>query len=234
MVSYLRRSAEQEEAFKNLGLKLVFKAKTQKELDKAVQKLILEASEYQALPTFRQYGVLQFVEGVARGTAKLVGAEGGGKFRAPSPTKPDDAPRAVKKLQPDAIWHRHPNGQGWVSNTAYVETTAHVGAKAVVCENARVIERASVYGTAVVRGAAECRGIAQVHGLAIVGGNARVFDAARILGRVRIGGSVKVGGTTIVRGTVVLDGEEELIDTRIAPKRVKTKTAEGPLVIDIG
>ena len=224
MSIYLSKTSEAEEVFKSRGLELVFAARNQEDLNAAIKEQIESTAEYQALPSFRKYGVLQFIEGVARGTARLVGEEGSGKFKAVSaktPRKTEDIPRAVKKLQAGVTWRKHVNGGGWVSSTAYVEASAHVGAKAVVYENARVTERARIYGAAVVRGDAECYGTCHVHGLAVVEGHARVFDAARVLGKVNVGGSVSVGGNTLVRGDVVLDGAQELIDERVAPLPVK-------------
>lgn len=226
---YLSKTSDLEEVFKDLGLKLVFQAQTREQLDALVQRQIVQTQEYQIeLPVFRQYGVLQFIEGVWRGTAKLVGQqEGGAKFKTPSPhastKRPLDVPRRIKKRQPGATWRKHINGGGWVSNTAYVEASAHVGYLAIVHGNARVTGRAKIYGCAVVRGDAECYGSCHVHGNAIVEGHARIFDAAKVLGKVRIGGSVTVGGSSLLRGTAVFDGEEELIDERVAPEAVRRR-----------
>lgn len=227
MSIYLSKSSEAEEFFKVQGLKLVFATKSPDELDKGVEKLI-KAMLAQKVPSFRRYGVLQFIEGVARGTAFLLGEEAAGKFKVPSPKaakKSEDIPRSIKKLQPGASWHRHPNGGGWVSSTAYVEASAHVGAKAIVYQNARVTERARIYGTAIVRGDAECYGTCHVHGLAVVEGHARVFDAARVLGKVRVGGAVVIGGNTLVRGEVTLNGTKEFIDERVVRQQDKRGTS---------
>jgi|GEM_PF-4367056 len=49
-------------------------------------------------------------------------------------------------------WHQHPNGGGWVENTASVEPTAFVGedaqvyGNAWVYDNAQVCDNARVYG----------------------------------------------------------------------------------------
>lgn len=223
MSHYLSKTSDLEEVFKALGLELVFKAKNLDELNALVKESIEASEEFKTLPSFRRYGILQFVEGVFRGTAKLVGSEGGAKSKGPSmkaPKKSEDVPRNVKKLQPDASWRKHPNGGGWVSSTAYVEASASVGKKAVVCGNARVTERAKIYGAAVVRGDAECYGACHVHGLAVVEGHARVFESARILGKAVVRGSVVVRGMSLVRGNVVLDGDEEYIDERKAPTRI--------------
>ena len=59
-------------------------------------------------------------------------------------------------------WHRHPNGGGWVQDTASVDETAHIGPDAQVYGNARVSETAWVSGDARVSGNAEVFGAAQV------------------------------------------------------------------------
>ena len=45
----------------------------------------------------------------------------------------------LQKIFPNATeetWHKHPNGKGWVENTANVAETAYVGPKALVYGNA--------------------------------------------------------------------------------------------------
>ena len=44
--------------------------------------------------------------------------------------------------------HKHPNGGGWISDTATVSATAYVGNNARVCGDARVYGDALVYGNA--------------------------------------------------------------------------------------
>lgn len=216
MSNYLSKTADLEEVFKQLGLELVFKAKSDKELAALVKHSIEELEEFKQLPSFRRYGILQFIEGAHKGTAKLVGMQ----LKESDKKKSVDVPRNVKKLQEGVTWRQHINGGGWVSETAYVEATAFVGKTAVVYENARVTERARIYGFALVRGDAECFGAAHVHGNAIVEGRAKVCDSARVLGKVRVGGNVTVGGTSLVRGDVVLKGEQEFLDERVAPDRI--------------
>lgn len=60
--------------------------------------------------------------------------------------------------------HQHPNGEGWVANTATVAASAYVGPSA------------RVYGTALVYGTA------RVYGTAQVSGNALVYDYAQVYG----------------------------------------------------
>jgi len=44
--------------------------------------------------------------------------------------------------------HQHPNGGGWVADTAIVDATAYVGPNARVYDNARVYGDARVYDNA--------------------------------------------------------------------------------------
>ena len=62
--------------------------------------------------------------------------------------------------------HQHPNGGGWVANTATVDASAFVGRDAQLFGNAQVSGHARVYGDA------------QVFGNAWVSGNARVYGDA--------------------------------------------------------
>ena len=64
--------------------------------------------------------------------------------------------------------HQHPNGGGWVADTATVAETAYV------CGTAKVYGNANVYGTAKVYGKARVYGSANVYGSAKVYGNARL------------------------------------------------------------
>ena len=78
-------------------------------------------------------------------------------------------------------WHRHPNGGGWVRDTASVDETAHIGPDARVSGAARVFGAARVYGNARVSGNAWVYGNAQVYGNAEVFGNAWVSGARHVL-----------------------------------------------------
>ncbi len=83
-------------------------------------------------------------------------------------------------------WHRHPNGGGWVQDTASVDGTAHIGPDAEVYGNARVFGAAWVFGAARVSGAAEVFGAAQVFGAARVFENAEVCGNAWVYGNARV------------------------------------------------
>ena len=78
----------------------------------------------------------------------------------------------------ESEWHQHPNGKGWVQNTARVDSSVYVFGSAQVFGNARVLGDARVYGNAQVSGSARVFGDAWVSGSAQVSGDARVSGDA--------------------------------------------------------
>ncbi len=86
--------------------------------------------------------------------------------------------------------HKHPNGGGWVADTAKVDETAYVG------RDARVYGNAMVYDTARVYGDAQVYDYARVYDNAMVGGYAMVYDNAMIGGYAMVYGNATVGGDT--------------------------------------
>ena len=95
-------------------------------------------------------------------------------------------------------WHRHPNGGGWVQDTASVDETAHIGPDARVYGAAQVYGNAQVCGNAQVSGAAQVCGTAEVSGNAWVYGNARVYGAAQVCGAAEVYGNAWVSGAAWV------------------------------------
>ena len=77
-------------------------------------------------------------------------------------------------------WHRHPNGGGWVQDTASVDETAHIGPDAEVSVAARVSGNAQVSGTAQVSGNAWVFGSAEVSGNAWVSSPRHVLTVGPI------------------------------------------------------
>ena len=85
----------------------------------------------------------------------------------------------LQRSFPDATldtWHQHPNGRGWVQNTAHVAAGAYVGPSARVCDSALVYDSALVHDSALVYGSARVCGSARVHD------SARVCDSALVYG----------------------------------------------------
>lgn len=88
----------------------------------------------------------------------------------------------------------HPNGGGFVANSASVAATAFVGPKAVVLDQARVEGTARIEGMGVVRGAAT------VKDQAVVAGQAVVSERATLAGRARAGGGAVIAQNATVQG----------------------------------
>ena len=79
--------------------------------------------------------------------------------------------------------HKHPNGGGWVADTAHVDDTAYVADTAKVYGNAQVFENAYVADTAKVSGKAVVSGYAHVFGNVHVSGSAIVEDVFPVITR---------------------------------------------------
>lgn len=98
-----------------------------------------------------------------------------------------DASEDAAKLKPSleseiarmTAGRRHPNGGGWVAQTATVADTAYVGPGAMVLGRAKVLDQAIIEDYAVVDGDAVVSGHGRVSGQAVVGKSARVGGYAR-------------------------------------------------------
>lgn len=125
----------------------------------------------------------------------------------------------LQAIFPDATeetWHRHPNGCGWVQNTATVADTAYVGPYALVYGNAQVYDnakirfRSRVYGNAVVCDGAEIAGNARVAVDAKVYESARVYGTAAVYGSARVRGNAAVYDDALVCGNALIAGSSRI------------------------
>ena len=124
--------------------------------------------------------------------------------------------------------HKHPNGGGWVADSARVASTAYVGPDARVSGNAwvsgdaqvdgnaRVFGNAKVYGNARVFGNAWVYGNACVHGYARVCGDAKVYGKAYVFGKAKVYVNARLYGNAQVFGNatkrpLVLNGFPHLV-----------------------
>ena len=115
----------------------------------------------------------------------------------------------LKSKFPDATletWHTHPNGKGWVQNTANVSDSAFVGPDAIVYGNAEVSGKASIFGNAVVSGNAQVYGNADVADDAQVSGKAKIFGYAQVSGNAQVSGEAQVSGIARVSENAVVLG----------------------------
>jgi len=116
--------------------------------------------------------------------------------------------------------HKHPNGGGWVADTAHVAATAHVGYGAQVYGYACVYGRAWICGNARVCGDARLCGDARVYGNAWVGGDAHVYGYAQVGGNVRVYGNAQVYGDAQVFGGARVQGKITSGAHEVSPPQV--------------
>jgi hypothetical protein len=98
----------------------------------------------------------------------------------------------------DVPAHRHPNGGGWVANTAYVALTAYVGPDAKVFNYAQVFDDSKVFDYAQVRDNSRVSDNSQVFDRAEVLSYAQVSNNARVFSNARVHGIVRSDGYTFV------------------------------------
>ena len=84
--------------------------------------------------------------------------------------------------------HRHPNGGGWIADTASVEDGVYVGPNALVYECAKIHGNVIFSQNRCIMVYPKIFGNARVHGNAIVYGNTRISDNAEVAGNSRIAG----------------------------------------------
>ena len=99
--------------------------------------------------------------------------------------------------------HKHPNGGGWVADSAYVAKTARVGPDAEVSGYARVLDDAQI-----VRGGV-------VSGYAVVADKATVTDSAVVRGHARVSGDALIMDGAFVEENATVCGDAEVCGTRV-------------------
>ena len=94
-------------------------------------------------------------------------------------------PLGFGPLQVPSNGSAHPNGGGFVADTAVVDASVYVGPEARVLETAEVVENARLEGRATVSGGARVGGQAVVKDHALVTGHAQVYGDAVIMARLK-------------------------------------------------
>ena len=103
--------------------------------------------------------------------------------------------------------HKHPNGGGFVADTARVADSVYVAENAQVLGYAEVSGNASILGHSVVAGAAKVSGNAIVGDSACVCGQAVISENARIIESAMVTDAYTVSGNATVKGTAFLYGK---------------------------
>jgi len=144
-----------------------------------------------------------------------------------------DLTMRVEFLRRNARGHRHPNGGGFVAETARVASTAYVGPNAMVLDGARVEDHACIKDFAVVLGPktvvsgnAKIAGKAWVCGDLEVSGNARILEAATVTTDLRTRGG-RLEGQAKITGNAVIKG-----DTYLTLCYARNQAITGGVVVD--
>ncbi|MCK4284450.1 MAG: hypothetical protein KAX44_09055, partial [Candidatus Brocadiae bacterium] len=131
----------------------------------------------------------------------------------------EDMARRARFLQTEAKGSRHPNGGGFVAESARVAKTAYVGPDAMVLDGARVADNACIKEFAIVSGPktvisgnAKVGGRAWVFGDVKVRGNARILEAATVstIWRQPWTRGRHLEGQAEITGSAVIEGEHFL------------------------
>lgn len=110
----------------------------------------------------------------------------------------------------------HPNGGGFVANSARVDESVYVGPNAMVLGTARVTEDAIIDGYAVVMGSATVKDNAIIDGTAIVSGSAKITGNAHVGGNAVVSGSATVSGNGQVIESAYVYGSYKISENAIA------------------
>jgi UDP-3-O-[3-hydroxymyristoyl] glucosamine N-acyltransferase len=129
----------------------------------------------------------------------------------------EKAPISITEMA--SRFHRHPNGGGWVENTAYVADTAYVGPEAFVLHFARVEDQSRLEDEAVVSGYAQVWGSCKLFQKSMVCGHAVIKD-------VILTHSAAVGGSAVVNGPLALSEDARLMSGYITAPTPKTRRSE--------
>ncbi|MBI5832052.1 MAG: hypothetical protein HZB16_07050 [Armatimonadetes bacterium] len=114
-------------------------------------------------------------------------------------------PRPRAAQWPLPAGHKHPNGGGFVADTAKVADTAYVGPNARVLDAAQVLGRARIDDYALVADRAVVDEDAQVSGCAVVRDGSQVKGHARIRDHAKLRSDCRVAGDVLVQDSADLD-----------------------------
>lgn len=185
---YLRQQRREQEQCR-VVLDSIFTSRSQLELDHRLRENVWATPQFNRQAKFRR----SYVEGYMRGVQDTVLRQQGRLPAIESSSTPD----WVQDLQPDAQWHRHANGGGWVSSTAYVAPTVYVGPKCAVFDSARASDDVRLLGKSRLCDQAEMSGWAVARGESVVGGRSSLSGRAQVSGSAVIGGDVMLDAGVI-------------------------------------
>ena len=107
--------------------------------------------------------------------------------------------------------HAHPNGGGFVADTARVAETVYVAPDAMVLGEAVLTGNARVEDHAIVTGAATVQDNAVICGHAVVAGGGWYYDNGWKQGQVMVSGDAVIGGSAVVTQACTITGSARVL-----------------------
>ena len=107
--------------------------------------------------------------------------------------------------------HAHPNGGGWVSDSAKVSDSVYVGKNATVSGNAELTGNVRVEDHAVVANGVKASGNAVISGHAIVDGGGWVYDNDWKYGSVVLSGNAVIGDSAVVTNSCTVSDNAKVL-----------------------
>jgi carbonic anhydrase/acetyltransferase-like protein (isoleucine patch superfamily) len=110
----------------------------------------------------------------------------------------------------DNTYLRHPNGGGWVAQTANVDPDAFVGYNAMVHDHALVEKKCVIADDAVVCGHARVMGKSKILNRAIVSGSSVICGGSSIRDRAFVGDGAYIAAGSSIEGFAIVTGLAEI------------------------
>ena len=108
--------------------------------------------------------------------------------------------------------HVHPNGGGWVANTAKVSDSVYVAPNAMVLGSANLSGNVRIEDYAIVAGSATVKDSAVISGHAVVDGGGWVYaDGGWKSGTVTVSGNAVISGSAVVSGLCNISGDAQIL-----------------------
>lgn len=111
--------------------------------------------------------------------------------------------KELQKLHPNAnkdTWHIHPNGGGWVENTAIVEDTVFVSEDSTISGHTEVLGNVSLNKCSDIMGNARVSGNIFIINYCTIGGTSEVTGDCLISGKAHLFGACKLHNNNVKGG----------------------------------
>ena len=107
--------------------------------------------------------------------------------------------------------HIHPNGGGWVADSASVADSVYVAPNAMVLGNANLSGNVRIEDYAIVAGSTKVTDNAVICGHAVVDGGGMIYDNGWKFGSVTVSGNAVIGGSAVVSNSCTVSGNAKIL-----------------------